>query len=419
MINEEISNFSLAHSEPVWLQELRQNSVHYYNELNIPFIEKVRLDRWKLDELILNESEITGNVPTFTELANHPMLVQVGSQNILEQMSPGLAEQGVLFTDLSSALTEIPDVLEKYFAQLVKPNENKLAAMNTAVFNSAAVLYVPDHVEVKVPFEGIYCQDSASDVPFYKRILIIVGKNSKVEYLERLQTIGDGKVKIKANIVAEVFAAQGAQVKFSAIDELGQNVTGMVTRRGLIGDNASIDWSIGVMNDGDIVADFDSELRGQGSHSNIKAVGISTGKQTQVVNTRVTNYGRNSVGHILQNGVILDRGTLTFNGIGHIIHGAAGADAQQESRVLMLSDKGRGDANPILLIDENDVTAGHAASVGQVDEEDLYYMQSRGLDEDTARKLVIRGFLGSVVTEIPIKAVREEFITTIDRKLGI
>jgi Fe-S cluster assembly protein SufD len=121
----------------------------------------------------------------------------------------------------------------------------------------------------------------------------------------------------------------------------------------------------------------------------------------------------------LQNGVILDKGTLTFNAIGHIIKGAKNADAQQSSHVLMLSDKGRGDANPILLIDENEVTAGHAASVGQVDEEDLFYLQSRGLDEETAKRLVIRGFLGSVVSEIPVKSVQAEFIETIERKLGM
>lgn len=173
------------------------------------------------------------------------------------------------------------------------------------------------------------------------------------------------------------------------------------------------------MNDGDIVEDFDSELRGNGSHSNIKAVGISTKKQTQIVNTQVTNYGNNSVGHIHQNGVIVDRGTLTFNGIGQIIKGAKFADAQQESRVLMLTDKGRGDANPILLIDENEVTAGHAASVGQIDEEDLFYLQSRGLSEEHAKRLVIRGFLASVVSEIPVKSVRQEFIQMIERKLGL
>ena len=156
---------------------------------------------------------------------------------------------------------------------------------------------------------------------------------------------------------------------------------------------------------------------GDGSHANLKVVAVSSGRQVQGIDTRVTNYGCNSVGHILQHGVILERGTLTFNGIGHIIKGAKGADAQQESRVLMLSDKARSDANPILLIDENDVTAGHAASIGQVDPEDLYYLMSRGLDQKTAEQLVIRGFLGTVITEIPIKAVRDEMIDVIDSKL--
>ena len=115
---------------------------------------------------------------------------------------------------------------------------------------------------------------------------------------------------------------------------------------------------------------------------------LSSGRQVQGIDTRVTNYGCNSIGNILQHGVILEKATLTFNGIGHIIKGAKGADAQQESRVLMLSDQARSDANPILLIDENDVTAGHAASIGQVDPEDMYYLMSRGLDKATAERLV-------------------------------
>ena len=135
------------------------------------------------------------------------------------------------------------------------------------------------------------------------------------------------------------------------------------------------------------------------------------------MDTRVTNYGCHTVGHILQHGVILERGTLTFNGVGHIVKGAKGADAQQESRVLMLSDKARSDANPILLIDENDVTAGHAASIGQVDPEDMYYLMSRGIDKETAERLVIRGFLGTVITEIPVKEVRDEMIAVLDSKL--
>ena len=101
--------------------------------------------------------------------------------------------------------------------------------------------------------------------------------------------------------------------------------------------------------------------------------------------------------------MILGKSQLIFNGIGHILHGAKGADAQQESRVLMLSKQGRGDANPILLIDDNDVTAGHAASVGRIDEEQMYYLMSRGLSKELAERLVIRGFLGPVLNKIPDK----------------
>ena len=128
-------------------------------------------------------------------------------------------------------------------------------------------------------------------------------------------------------------------------------MTTYISRRGRIGRDASLDWALGIMNEGNVIADFDSDLIGDGSHANLKVIGLSSGRQVQGIDTRVTNYGNNSVGHILQNGVILERGTLTFNGIGHIVKGAKGADAQQESRVLMLSDKARSDANPILLID--------------------------------------------------------------------
>ena len=122
-------------------------------------------------------------------------------------------------------------------------------------------------------------------------------------------------------------------------------------------------------------------------------------------------------GHILQHGVILAKSSLIFNGIGHIIHGAKGADAQQESRVLMLSTKARGDANPILLIDDNDVSAGHAASVGRVNEEQLYYLMSRGLPKKLAERLVIRGFLGPSLTAVPSISVRKRLSDMIEEKL--
>ena len=414
MTKELIHEFSQVHAEPAWLVDLRQKAFDKIDQLDLPVIERVKFHRWNLGDGRISDSEPLTNVPDFMALGDNLKFVQVGTQTVLEQLPADLAEQGVVFTDFHTALEEIPELVEKHFMSAVKYDEDKLAAYHTAYFNSGAVLYVPDNVEIDQPIEGIFYQDSESDVPFNKHILIIAGKHSKVNYLERLETYGEGSVPVTANITVEVIAQAGAQIKFSAIDRLGENVTAYISRRGKLDNDAMIDWAIGVMNEGNVVADFDSDLYGNGSHADMKVVALSSGKQVQGIDTRVTNYGCNSIGNILQHGVILEKGTLTFNGIGHIIKGAKGADAQQESRVLMLSDQARSDANPILLIDENDVTAGHAASIGQVDPEDMYYLMSRGLDKATAERLVVRGFLGSVIVEIPVKEVRDEMIENID-----
>ena len=414
MTKELIQEFSQVHAEPAWLADLRQKAFDKMNQLDLPVIERVKFHRWNLGDGRISDSEPLTSVPDFTALGDNLKFIQMGTQTVLEQLPADLAEQGVVFTDFHSALEEIPELVEQHFMSAVKYDEDKLAAYHTAYFNSGAVLYVPDNVEIDQPIEGIFYQDSESDVPFNKHILIIAGKHSKVNYLERLETYGQGTVSTTANITVEVIAQAGAQIKFSAIDRLGENVTAYISRRGKLDNDAMIDWAIGVMNEGNVVADFDSDLYGKGSHADMKVVALSSGKQVQGIDTRVTNYGCNSIGNILQHGVILEKGTLTFNGIGHIIKGAKGADAQQESRVLMLSDQARSDANPILLIDENDVTAGHAASIGQVDPEDMYYLMSRGLDKATAERLVVRGFLGSVIVEIPVKEVRDEMIENID-----
>ena len=418
MTKENIKLFSEMHAEPSWLADLRQKAFDKIETLELPVIERVKFHRWNLGDGTITENEPSANVPDFTALDNHLKLVQVGTQTVFEQIPVELAEQGVVFTDFHSALEEIPELIEEFFMSSVKYDDDKLAAYHTAYFNSGAVLYIPDNVEIKEPIEGIFYQDSDSGVPFNKHIMIIAGKNSKISYLERLESRGEGNAKATANITVEVIARSGAQVKFAAIDRLGENVTAYISRRGKLGNDASIDWAIGVMNEGNVVADFDSDLIGNGSHADLKVVALSSGRQVQGIDTRVTNYGCNSIGNILQHGVILEKATLTFNGIGHIIKGAKGADAQQESRVLMLSDQARSDANPILLIDENDVTAGHAASIGQVDPEDMYYLMSRGLDKATAERLVVRGFLGSVIVEIPVKEVRDEMIATIEEKLS-
>ncbi|MDT2831869.1 Fe-S cluster assembly protein SufD [Vagococcus carniphilus] len=418
---DDITLFSSSQEEPQWMLDLRLNALEKAAELDLPKIERVKIHRWPLMNVGSLNEEVLGNpvLPSFDEMEDNPMIIQGRTTTMYEQMPVELSEQGVIFTDIFTALREHGDLVKEYFMTKAVPvEEDRLTAFHAAMMNGGVFLYVPKNVVVKDAFESLFFQNMGDNSAWVKHVLIVAEENSEITYLERLHSEGETSQKLSANVVVEVIAKRGSKVKFAAIDRLGKDISTYMNRRAYIMRDASVDWALGIMNDGDVVADFDSDLVGEGSHSEVKVVAISSGRQTQGIDTRVTNKASHSVGNILQHGVILDRGTLTFNGIGHILKGAKGADAQQESRVLMLSDKARGDANPILLIDEFEVTAGHAASAGRLDPEELYYLMSRGLPQKEAERLVTRGFLGSVITAIPVKAVREEFVEVIDRKLA-
>ncbi|MGF2055168.1 Fe-S cluster assembly protein SufD [Vagococcus fluvialis] len=417
---DDITLFSASQEEPQWMLDLRLKALEKCAELDLPKIERVKIHRWPLMNVGNLNEEILGNpvLPSFDEMEDNPMIIQGRTTTLYEQMPVELSEQGVIFTDIFTAMKEHSELVEEYFMTKAVPmDEDKMTAFHTAFLNGGVFLYVPKNVVVKEAFESLFFQSMTDNSAWIKHVLIVAEENSEVTYLERLHTEGEGSEKISANFVVEVIAKPGSKVKFAAIDRLGENVSTYMNRRAHVMRDASVDWALGIMNDGDVIADFDSDLAGVGSHSEVKVVAISSGRQVQGIDTRVTNMAPHSVGNILQHGVIRERGTLTFNGIGHILKGAKGADAQQESRVLMLSDKARGDANPILLIDEFEVTAGHAASAGRLDPEELYYLMSRGIPQKEAERLVTRGFLGSVITAIPVKAVQDEFVEVIDRKL--
>ena len=417
---DDITLFSASQEEPQWMLDLRLKALEKCEELDLPKIERVKIHRWPLMNVGNLNEEILGNpvLPSFDEMEDNPMIIQGRTTTLYEQMPVELSEQGVIFTDIFTAMREHSELVQEYFMTKAVPmDEDKMTAFHTAFLNGGVFLYVPKNVVVKEAFESLFFQSMTDNSAWIKHVLIVAEENSEVTYLERLHTEGEGSEKISANFVVEVIAKPGSKVKFAAIDRLGENVSTYMNRRAHVMRDASVDWALGIMNDGDVIADFDSDLAGVGSHSEVKVVAISSGRQVQGIDTRVTNMAPHSVGNILQHGVIRERGTLTFNGIGHILKGAKGADAQQESRVLMLSDKARGDANPILLIDEFEVTAGHAASAGRLDPEELYYLMSRGIPQKEAERLVTRGFLGSVITAIPVKAVQDEFVEVIDRKL--
>ncbi|MGG5315600.1 Fe-S cluster assembly protein SufD [Enterococcus sp. AZ072] len=413
-----VKTYSASWEEPQWMTDFRLSALEKIEELPLPVIEKVKFARWHLYNVKPERQLETGTVPGFDQMPDNPMVAQIGDDTVFEQISPELAEKGVIFTDLMTAVKEYPELVKEYYMQKAVPmDENSLTALHAAFMNNGVFLYVPKNVVIEQAMESLFIHNGNDNTHFFKHILIVAEENSEFSYLERFDSQGADAKKLSGNVVVEVIAKPGARIKFSAIDTLGNNIATYMNRRGYLMRDSMIDWAIGIMNDGNVIADFDSDLVGDGAHSEVKIVAISTGKQIQGIDTRVTNKAPHTIGHILQHGVILEKSTLTFNGIGHILRGAKGADAQQESRVLMLSTKSRGDANPILLIEENEVTAGHAASVGRVDPEELFYLMSRGLAKDEAERLVIRGFLGPVLTAIPVKAAQDQLIDMIEGKL--
>ncbi|WP_281164698.1 Fe-S cluster assembly protein SufD [Liquorilactobacillus sicerae] len=414
----EIANYAQQTSEPAWFSDLRIKAWQQAKHLHLPSFGKIRYQRWPIQlqqPLEFHQSDTKLLEKLKIEAAKH-LIVQFGQTTVKQTGLRSLANKGVIVCDWATALREHEDLVKKYFMQqAIKYDQDLLTAQHVAKLTSGLLIYVPKNTVLTEPITSYFVQDATGKQDFVHHVILIVGENSEVPYMENLTTVGEQSTT--ASVIVEVIAKDNSHVKFASVDRLGKNTTTYLNRRAHLGKDAKIDWSMGMMNDGDIVGDFDSDLVGAGAHAETKVIAISTGRQVQGIDTRVTNYGQHTIGHILQHGVILSRSTLIFNGIGHIIKGAKGADAQQESRLLMLSPKAKGDANPVLLIDDNDVTAGHAASVGRVNAEQMYYLMSRGLHKKLAERLVIRGFLGPVLAAIPSDWIRDQLKATIEGKL--
>lgn len=380
--------------------------------LPLPTFAKVRYNSWQLDEMI----PATDKATTSFFMKNKKNGIEVsGLSTTYQHLTEKMTAQGVMLMSMVQAKTEHPDLVKKMIGSVIDKATDRLSAQNFAQFNTGIFVYIPENVQFDEVLHLTLNQLATSGKDLVARIFVYIGSNAKVDILQEMHTIGTQKTK--ASVIIEVIADSGAQVTYANIDSFGEQTTAFINREAEVRDHATVDWQNTEFNDGNVIIRLASQLNGEGSTSHTNVIGLTTKKQTQGLVTTILNRGRHSLGHIFQRGVILNRSTLVFNGIGKIIKGAKGSDAQQESRVLMLSRRARGDANPLLLIDENDVTAGHAASVGRVDENQMYYLMSRGISEQVARKLVIRGFMGEVLAKMPTKEAQQQVVEEIERKL--
>ncbi|MGG0656691.1 Fe-S cluster assembly protein SufD [Rummeliibacillus pycnus] len=423
---QDVRSFSEANNEPSWLTELRERALADVETLPMIKPDKTNVEKWNFTEFPTHTVEST----TFASLEELPEEVKAivdveGQQNVyiqhnntpaFLQLSDELASKGVIMTDILTAAREHSELVQKYFmTEGVKVDQHKLTALHAALVNGGVFVYIPKNVIVEEPLQAVFLHDNV-EASLYNHVLIVAEANSSVTYVENyLSTVPEAKGQ--ANLIAEVIANDNAQVTFGAVDVLAKGFTTYVNRRGILHRDAKVEWALGLMNDSDTISENITYLKGDGSFADAKSVVVGRGEQSQNFTTEVRHWGKASNGYILTHGVMKESARGIFNGIGKIEHGATKANAEQESRVLMLSKDARGDANPILLIDEDDVTAGHAASVGRVDPIQLYYLMSRGISKAEAERLVIHGFLAPVVNKLPIEGVRKQLTEVIERKV--
>ncbi|PKR78080.1 Fe-S cluster assembly protein SufD [Halalkalibacillus sediminis] len=422
-----ITQYSGKRNEPEWFKDIRLNALELSENLPMPKTQKTRTKNWNFTKF---KHDVAGsNIKSFDELPEKIRVLldeETTSQNLIivrnndvaySSLSQDIKDQGVIFTDIFTALQDHEELVKKYFMQDgVSVDENQLTARHAALLNSGIFLYVPKNVVVNEPIQVVYWQEDP-EAAFYNHLILVADQHSEVTYVENYVS-NNVEEQTVANIVSEVFAHDGSKVSYGAVDNFAKGTTTYVNRRGTAYRDATIEWALGQMNDGHTISENITNLMGENSLSHAKAVSVGRGDQKQDFTANIVHFGKNSEGYILQHGVMKDKAASIFNGIGKIERGASKSNAEQESRVLMLSEGARGDANPILLIDEDDVTAGHAASVGRVDPVQLYYLMSRGISQREAERLVIHGFLSPVVKEIPIATVQKQLREVIEGKVN-
>lgn len=423
---DSIDNLSKNLNEPDWMAELRQEALILAAKLELPKLEKTRIDRWKLDaygtykpaQKVSAAADLPGKARMFLEDYKEydNLLVQLDSAVVFGSISGELTKQGVIFTDLTGALLDHSKLIQEYFMTAVRMDENRLTALHAALWSGGVFLYVPAGVKIDVPLQTLFLTDDISSA-FAPHVLIIAEANSSLTYVDNYAS-SHLSGNLVHNGIVEVFAKSGAHVQFSSVHNMNRTVTDICYRRAVLDNDARIDWIIGEMNDGEAMSDTTSILKGNGSCSDAKVICVGTGEQKLNITTRAVHFGRHTSSDMITRAVMRDSSTAIINGITKIEKGATHANGEQTERVLMLSPTARGDANPVLLIDEDEVKAGHAASVGQVNPDQVHYLMSRGISREQAMKLIIYGFLAPVVEQIPIASLEQQLKAVVERKLG-
>ncbi len=413
-----IKEISRIKGEPEWMLKFRLKAFQYFLKRPTP-TWGADLSGINYDEIIyyLKPSERQAHswedVPdyikkTFERLgvpdAERKFLAGVGAQYesevVYHHVQEKLQRQGVIFTDTDTALKEYPELFKEHFATVVSPNDNKFAALNSAVWSGGTFIYVPKGVKVDIPLQT-YFRMNAQNIGQFERTLIIVDEGASVHYIEGCTAPIYRTHSLHAAVV-EVIAKPHSYVRYTTIQNWSKNVYNLVTKRALAHEGARVEWVDGNLGSGVNMKYPAVYMIGKGARADILSIALASKGQVQDAGAKAVHLAPYTSSSIVSKSISKDGGRASYRGLLYVAKGAYGSKASVRCDALILDEISRSDTYPTMDIRESKVEIAHEATVGKIGEDQIFYMMSRGLSESEAYSMIVLGFIEQFTKELPM-----------------
>ena len=415
-----VEKISEEKHDPEWMHDFRLNSLKIYHEMKVPdwgpSIEGLNMDN--IATYVRANTKMKGNwseVPeeikdTFEKLgipqAERTSLAGVGAQYdselVYHNVRKEVAEQGVIYTDMESALTgEYADMVKEHFMKLVTPHDHKFAALHGAVWSGGSFVYVPKGVSVEIPLQS-YFRLNAAGAGQFEHTLIIVDEGASLHFIEGCSAPKYNVANLHAGCV-ELYVGKNAKLRYSTIENWSKNMYNLNTKRAIVEEGGTIEWVSGSF--GSHVSYLYPMSILKGDDSRMEFTGITFAGEGQNLDTgaKVVHTGKRTSSYINTKSISKDGGISTFRSSVQIGKQASGSKASVSCQSLMLDDISRSDTVPAMDIRTRDANVGHEAKIGRISDEAVFYLMSRGISEEDARAMIVSGFADDVSKELPLE----------------
>jgi Fe-S cluster assembly protein SufB len=384
---------------PKWGGDLDQidfDDIHYFVRAS----EKNSRDWSEVPEDIKNTFDRLG-IPEAERKFLSGVGAQYESEVVYHQVNEKLEAQGVIFTDMDTALREHEDLVREYWATVIPPNDNKLAALNSAVWSGGSFVYVPAGVKVEMPLQA-YFRINTENMGQFERTLIICEEGADVHYIEGCTAPVYSSDSLHSAVV-EIVAKPSSRVRYTTVQNWSQNVFNLVTKRAIAQEKATMEW-VDCNLGSKLTMKYPSiYLLGPEAHGEILSIAFAGDGQHQDAGGKIIHAAPRTSSSIFSKSISKDGGRATYRGLLEVANGASESRSKVVCDALLLDEDSRSDTYPTIRIDENDADIGHEATVSKIGDEQLFYLQSRGLDEEEASKMIVNGFIEPVTKELPME----------------